>query len=106
MRHHFDASRVLAPIVTFVAETLVPLIVVAPKDHVLVPSETATGLPGGTVVEPLGGSLLQPTIIQIADRAAKISALLIKRNDCRQALRVADSGIAEGRKPESPARNC
>jgi hypothetical protein len=79
-QHHFDASRVLTPIVTFVAETLVPLMVVAPKYHVLLPSETATGLlPGGSVVELLGGSLLQPTITMVADMTPMMIAFFIKR---------------------------
>ena len=78
---HFDASRVLIPIVTFVAETLVPLMVVAPKNHVLLPSETATGLrPGGSVVELLDGSLLQPTITMVADMTPMMIAFFIKRN--------------------------
>ena len=76
---HFDASRVLTRIVTFVAETLLPLMVVAPKNHVLLPSETATALlPGGGVLEPLDGSLLQPTITMVADMIAVMIAIFIK----------------------------
>jgi hypothetical protein len=80
-QHHCDASRVLTPIVTFVAETSVPLMVVAPKYHVLLPSETAAGLlPGGSVVELLDGSLLQPTITMVADMTPMMIASFIKRN--------------------------
>lgn len=79
-QHHFDASRVLTRIVTFVAGTLVPLMVVAPKNHVLLPSETATALlPGGGVVEPFDGSLLQPTIT-VTDMTAMMIAFFMKRN--------------------------
>ncbi len=78
-QHHFDASRVLSRIVTFVAETLVPLMVVAPKNHVLLPSETATALlPGGSEVELLDDSLLQPTITMVADMAAIMIVFFIK----------------------------
>ena len=79
--HHFDASRVLTPIVRFVAETLVPLMVVAPGNHVLLPSETATAaglLAGGGAVELRDASLLQPTIIMAADMTATIVASFIK----------------------------
>ena len=80
-QHHFDASRVLTRIVAFVAETLVPLMVVAPKNHVLLPSETATALlPGGGVVEPLDGSLLQPTITMVAEMTAMMIAFFLKRD--------------------------
>lgn len=80
-QHHFDASRVLIPIVTFVAETLVPLMVVAPKNHVLLPPETATGLlPGGSVVELHDGSWLQPTNIMVTDKTPMMIAFFIKRN--------------------------
>jgi len=80
-QHHFDASRVLTRIVAFVAETLVPLMVVAPKNHVLLPSETATALlPGGGVVEPLDGSLLQPTITMVAEMTAMMIAFFMKRD--------------------------
>ena len=62
-RHHFDTSLVFTLIVMFVAGTLVPFIVMAPKNHVLLPSEIATGLlPGGGVVELLGDFLPQPAI--------------------------------------------
>jgi len=78
---HFDASRVLTPIVTFVVETLVPLMVVAPKTHVLLPSETATGLlPGGSILELLDGSLVQPTITTVADMSPTMIAFFILRN--------------------------
>jgi hypothetical protein len=67
-QRHFDVSRGLTLIVTFVPETFVPLMVVAPKNHVLLPSEIATALlPGGGVVEPLDGSWLQPPITMAAD---------------------------------------
>jgi hypothetical protein len=78
-QHQFDASRVLTRIETFVAGTLVPLMVVAPTNHVLLPSETATALPsGGGVVERLDGSLLQPTITMVADIIAVMIAIFIK----------------------------
>ncbi len=79
--HHFDASRVLTPIVTFVAETLVPLMVVAPKEKVGLPPETAAGLlSGASLVELLDGSLLQPTITMVADMTPMMTAFFIKRN--------------------------
>ena len=63
------------------AETLVPLMVVTPSNHVLLPSESATGLlPGGSVVELLDGSLLQPTITMVADMTPMMITLFIKRN--------------------------
>ena len=63
------------------AETLVSLVVEAPKNHVLLPLETATGLlPGGSVVELLDGSLLQPTIKMGADTTPTMIAFFIKRN--------------------------
>lgn len=53
--------------------------VVVPKNHVLLPSETATALlPDGSVVELLDGSLLQPTITMVADMAAIMIALFIR----------------------------
>ncbi len=43
--------------------------VVAPKNHVVLSLETATGLlPDGSVVELLDGFLLQPTIVMVAER--------------------------------------
>ena len=61
------------------AETLVPLMVVAPKNHALLPSETATALlPGGGVLEPLDGSLLQPAITMVTDMIAVMIAIFIK----------------------------
>lgn len=87
--HHFDASRVLTRIVTFVSETLVPLMVVAPKNHVLLPSETATALlPGAGVVEPLDGSLLQPTIKTVAEMTATIIAFFMKRDGAQRSALV------------------
>jgi hypothetical protein len=66
-RHHFDTSLVLTLIVIFVAGTLVPFIIMAPKCHVLLPSESTTGLlPGGGVVEQLGDFLPQPAIRIVA----------------------------------------
>jgi hypothetical protein len=66
-QHHFDTSPVFTLIVTFVAGTLVPFMVTVPKYHVLLPSESATGLlPGGGVVELLGDFLPQPTIQIVA----------------------------------------
>jgi hypothetical protein len=63
-----------------VPETLVPLMVVAPKLNVLLPSETATGLlPGASAVELLDGSLLQPAIRMVADMTPMIIAFFIKR---------------------------
>ena len=48
----------------------------------LLPSETAAGLlPGGSVVELLDGSLLQPTITTVADKIPMMIAFFIKRND-------------------------
>lgn len=56
--------------------------VVAPKENVGLPSETATGLlPGGSVVELLDGSLLQPTITMVADTTPMMIAFFIKRNE-------------------------
>jgi hypothetical protein len=65
-----------------VAETLVPLMVTAPKYHVLLPSETATGLlPGGSVVELLDGTFLQPTNKMVTDKTPPMMiAFFIKRN--------------------------
>jgi hypothetical protein len=64
-----------------VAEALVPLIVVAPKSQVLLPSETATPLlAGGGVMEPIDDSLLQPTITMVADMTAMRIAYFMKRN--------------------------
>ena len=82
-QHHFDASRVLIPTVTFVA-TLVPLMVVAPKANVGLPPETAAGLLSDAgVVELLDGSLLQPIITMVADMTAMMIAFFIKRNQQR-----------------------
>lgn len=54
--------------------------VMAPKYNVLLPSETATALlPGGGVLEPLDGSLLQPTITTVADMTAMIIAFFMRR---------------------------
>jgi len=64
-----------------VAEQLVPLMVVTPNNHVLLPSESATGLlPGGSVVELLDGSLLQPTITMVADMTPMMITFFIKPN--------------------------
>ena len=66
------------------AETLVPLTVVAPKNHVLLPSESATALlPGGGVVDPLDRSLLQPTIRMVANTTAMIIPFFMKRADAQ-----------------------
>jgi hypothetical protein len=55
--------------------------VVAPKKNVGLPPETATGLlSGASVVELLGGSLLQPTITMVADMSPMMIAFFIKRN--------------------------
>jgi hypothetical protein len=62
-----------------VAETLVPLMVVAPKNHVLLPSETATGLRPGGVVELLDGSLRQLTITMVAAMTPMMITYFIKR---------------------------
>jgi hypothetical protein len=63
----------------FVAETLVPLMVVAPKYHVLLPSETAAGLlADGSVAELLDGSLLQPTTKMVAAMSPIMIAFFIK----------------------------
>lgn len=92
-QRHFDASRVLTRIVTFVAETLVPLMVVAPKNHVLLPSETATALlPGGGMVEPLEGPLLQPTITMVADMTARMMIEFFIKRDAAQTLCVRRAG--------------
>jgi hypothetical protein len=57
------------------------LMVVAPKENVGLPSEAATGLlSGGSVVELLDGSLLQPTITMVADMTSMMIAFFIKRN--------------------------
>jgi hypothetical protein len=60
-------------------ETLVPLMVVSPNDHVLVPSEIATGLlpAAGSVVELLDSSLVQPTIITATEIAPMMIAFFI-----------------------------
>ena len=63
---------------------LVPLIVVAPKDQVGLPPETATGLlSGGSVVELPDGSLLHPTITMVAEMAPAMTAFFIKRNSAQ-----------------------
>ena len=77
-QHHFDASRARIPTVTFV-ETLVPLMVVAPNCHALVPSEITTGLlpAAGSVVELPDGSLVQPPIMTEAEIAPMMIAFFI-----------------------------
>ena len=91
--------------VTFVAETLVPLIVVAPKNQVLLPSETATRLlPGRSVVELLDGSLLQPTITMVADMIPMQRIVLA----CTQSLclprhiAIFLSKLSDNLEPQSP----
>jgi hypothetical protein len=80
-RHHFDTSLVFTLIVMFVTGTLVPFMVMAPKYHVLLPSESATGLlPGGGVVELLGDFLPQPAIKIVAAIIPIVIAFFIKRN--------------------------
>jgi len=62
----------------FVAGTLVPFMVMAPNSHVLLPSETATGLlPGGGRVELLGDFLPQPAIKIVAAINPTMIALFI-----------------------------
>jgi hypothetical protein len=64
-----------------VAGTLVPFMVVAPKYHVLLPSESATGLlPAGGVVELLGDFLPQPAIKIVTAITPMMIAFFIKCN--------------------------
>jgi hypothetical protein len=92
-QHHFDASRGLMPTVMFV-ETLVPLMVVAPKAKVGLPLETAVGLlSGASVVELLDGSLLQPAITMVADMTPMMIAFFIKRNENAQRCAAKVSGL-------------
>ena len=82
-QYHFDASRGLIPTVTFV-ETLVPLMVVAPKEKVGLPPETTTGLLSGDgVVELVDRSLLQPTITIVAEITPAMTAFFIKRTSAQ-----------------------
>lgn len=56
-----------------------PLRVIAPKTHVLLPSETATALlPGGRGVELRDGSLPQPATTIVANMPAMMIAFFIK----------------------------
>ena len=65
----------------FVSETLVPLMVVAPKWNELLPSETAADLPpAGRVVELLDGSLLQPTTTMVTDMTPITIVFFMMRN--------------------------
>ncbi len=67
------------PMVTLVSETLVPLIVTAPKEKVFVPSDAGTGLVlGGGVVALLEGSLLQPTSTMLAETTPRMNMFFIK----------------------------
>ena len=80
-QHHFDASLVFTLIVMFVAGTLVPFMVMAPKYHVLLPSESAAGLlPGAGVVETLGDFSPQPAIKIVAAITPMMIAFFIKCN--------------------------
>ena len=82
-QYHFDASRGLIPTVTFVG-TLVPLMVVAPKEKVGL-LETATDLAsGGGVMELVDGSLLQPTNKMVAEMTPAMTAFFIKGNSAQQ----------------------
>ncbi len=79
-RRHFDTSLVITLIEMFVAGTLVPFMVMAPKYHVLLPSENITGLlPGGGVEELLGDFLPQPAIKIVAAITPMMIAFFIRQ---------------------------
>ena len=92
----------------FESGRLVPLMRVAPKSHVLLPSETATALlPGGSEVELLDASLLQPTITIVADMAAMMIAFFIRRDAAKQPGSLAASRwveVSTGPDPRRPVK--